>query len=139
MEEKNKQLLITDLCARLPYGVWVECCGVSGKLDNIWLTHFYNGGNTVVNVNGNTDFFHDSDYFDITKIKPYLRPMSSMTQEEIKKYYQLCETDDGDFTGEPLYFNTCESFDYLNSIHVDYRNFIQRGLALEAPEDMYKL
>ena len=41
----------------------------------------------------------------------------------------------------PLYFNTCESFYHLNSIHVmhiDYRNFIQRDLSLEAPKDMYK-
>lgn len=140
MEEKNKQLLITDLCARLPYGVWVECCGVSGKLDNIWLTHFYNGGNTVVDVNGNTDFFHDSDYFDITKIKPYLRPMSSMTDEE-----------DLEFIGIGLLVvnygtngnakHKCKlsipETDWLNAHHFDYRGMIEKGLALPAKEGMY--
>ena len=137
MEEKNKQLLITDLCARLPYGVWVECCGVSGKLDNIWLTHFYNGGNTVVDVNGNTDFFHDSDYFDITKIKPYLRPMSSMTDEESREF-ALLQTDfyvDGWLYPIPATNMT----NWLNKHYFDYRHLIEKGLALEAPKDMYAI
>ncbi len=132
MEEKNKQLLITDLCARLPYGVWVECCGVSGKLDNVWITHFYNGGNAVVDVNGNTDFFHDSDYFDITKIKPYLRPMSSMTDEEdIRRCAFLDDIEGGIEDAIPNYI------DWLNSHHFDYRGLIEKGIALEAPEGMY--
>jgi hypothetical protein len=132
MEEKNKQLLITDLCARLPYGVWVECCGVSGKLDNVWITHFYNGGNAVVDVNGNTDFFHDSDYFDITKIKPYLRPMSSMTDEEdIRRCAFLDDIEGGIEDAIPNYI------DWLNAHHFDYRDLIKRGLAIEAPEGMY--
>lgn len=137
MEEKDKQLLITDLCARLPYGVWVECCGVSGKLDNIWLTHFYNGGNTVVDVNGNTDFFHDSDYFDITKIKPYLRPMSSMTDDEDKEF-ALLQTDfyvDGWLYPIPA----TNMINWLNKHYFDYRYLIEKGLALEAPKDMYEI
>ena len=139
MEEKNKQLLITDLCARLPYGVWVECCGVSGKLDNIWLTHFYNGGNTVVDVNGNTDFFHDSDYFDITKIKPYLRPMSSMTEDE---EIEFCMTVFDTVLRITEKKHTClvslEQINWLNAHHFDYRGLIEKGLALAAPEDMYQ-
>lgn len=137
MEEKDKQLLITDLCARLPYGVWVECCGVSGKLDNIWLTHFYNGGNTVVGVNGNTDFFHDSDYFDITKIKPYLRPMSSMTDDEDKEF-ALLQTDfyvDGWLYPIPA----INMINWLNKHYFDYRGLIEKGLALEAPKNMYSI
>ena len=140
MEEKNKQLLITDLCARLPYGVWVECCGVSGKLDNIWLTHFYNGGNTVVDVNGNTDFFHDSDYFDITKIKPYLRPMSSMTEDE---EIEFCMTVFDTVLRITEKKHTClvsfEQINWLNAHHFDYRGLIEKGLALEAPEGMYNI
>ena len=134
MTKEDIEWLLKDLCARLPYKVFIHY-------------HWSREGNTI-------DEDRELDFSDVETLmynienpqndwceiswKPYLRSMSSMTQEEIEKYRQLCETDDGDFTGEPLYFNTCESFDYLNSIHVDYRNFIQRGLALEAPKDMYK-
>lgn len=149
MEEKNKQLLITDLCARLPYGVLVECCGVSGKLDNIWLTHFYNGGNTVVDVNGNTDFFHDSDYFDITKIKPYLRPLETITKEERIELGKEIQKDKitpyGEIKDEGvdnLLLCTIRQSTYfqewLLSKHFDFRGLIEKGLALAAPEDMYK-
>jgi hypothetical protein len=70
-------------------------------------------------------------------IKPYLRPMSSMTDDEIDTYHSYCDCNDKDFNGEVLYFDTIESFDYLNSIHVDFRNLIPKGLAIEAPEGMY--
>lgn len=67
--------------------------------------------------------------------------MSSMTEEEKSTYLSYCdsyyECDDGDYTGKILYFNTIESFDYLNQIHVDYRNLIPMGLALEATDGMY--
>lgn len=140
MEEKDKQLLIADLCARLPYGVWVECCGISGKLDNIWLTHFYNGGNAVVDVNGNTDFFHDSDYFDITKIKPYLRPTSSMTDEEYNDLCMYCSWvwhDDSENLTKIRGDYKC--YDWLDAHYFDYRGLIEKGLALEAPKDMYAI
>ena len=60
----------------------------------------------------------------IFKIKPYLRPLSSMTEEERKYFRKLAF---------PYDF-----VDALNKHHFDYRNLIEKGLALEAPEDMYK-
>ena len=137
MKQEDKEWLLKDLCARLPYGVMCKWYGDGvtgiGKLDSVCKMKTSAGFEYW-----DCYFEDDGDDIPIEIVKPFLRSMSSMTQEEIEKYRQLCETDDGDFTGEPLYFNTCESFDYLNSIHVDYRNFIQRGLALEAPKDMYK-
>lgn len=146
MEEKNKQLLITDLCARLPYGVWVECCGVSGKLDNIWLTHFYNGDNAVVDVNGNTDFFHDNDYFDITKIKPYLRPLTTMTDDEAKEFDNISEsiTIVNYQQVTPSHYDCMIKIadmkkvqDWFAKKHFDTAGLIEKGLAVEAPEGMY--
>ena len=139
MTQEEKQLLLKDLCARLPYGVWVECCDVSSRLDNIWLAHFYNSGNEVVDVNGNTDFFHDDDYFDITKIKPYLRPMSSMTEEEA---IELCTGVHDKVLRITEKNHTCilsiDQIDWFNTRHFDYRGLIDMGLALEAPEGMYE-
>lgn len=132
-KNENKDILLKELCARLPYGV--VCHTSVGDYKLLGIDIYKN------EVHLDSPVYDEGDgYFDLEceEVKPYLRQMSSMTQDEIEKYRQLCETDDGDFTGEPLYFNTCESFDYLNSIHVDYRNFIARGIALEAPKDMYK-
>ena len=125
MEQKEKDLLIRDLCCRLPYGVKVD-----GK---DWYQEDLGNGTIVLTY---------SIFSDFMKIgfmpRPYLRSMSSMTEEEVKKYHECCEYDDCDFNGEELYFETIESFDYLNSHHFDCRGLIEKGLALEAPEGMYK-
>jgi hypothetical protein len=133
MKNENKDILLKELCARLPYGV--VCHTSVGDYKLLGIDIYKNEVHLDSPVYDEGNGYFDLEY---EEVKPYLRQMSSMTQDEIEKYRQLCETDDGDFTGEPLYFNTCESFDYLNSIHVDYRNFIERGLALEAPKNMYK-
>jgi hypothetical protein len=72
----------------------------------------------------------------IVDIKPYLRPMSSMTEEEFKEYKSTWVY----LKHEPY---TCvqsvESYDWLNANFFDYRGLIEKGLALEAPDDMYKI
>ena len=69
---------------------------------------------------------------DAVYIKPYLRPMSSMTEEEKKEYQYITERwmYDADYS-------IVDSIDWLNAHHFDYRGLIQKGLALEAEEDMY--
>lgn len=64
---------------------------------------------------------------DECEIKPFLRPMSSMTEEEENEYESLI-----------AWHKEWEVTDWLNSHHFDYRGLIEKGLALEAPEDMYK-
>ena len=63
-------------------------------------------------------------------LRPYLRPLSSMTEEEKFMYFQLseCKSIGG----------KAEFIDWLNAHHFDYRGLIEKGLALEAPEGMYK-
>ena len=63
----------------------------------------------------------------IENVRLYLRPMSSMTEEE-EIYYNTVYT--------TLKFYKKE--DWLNAHHFDYRGLIEKGLALEAPEGMYK-
>ena len=73
----------------------------------------------------------DSDPFRVDPIKPYLRPMSSMTAEEKEEYINL-------FEGMPFCPDPISLLDWLNAHYFDYRDLIEQGLALEAPEGMYK-
>ena len=118
MTQEEKELLLKDLCARLPYHPIVY---VDENLPRLKL-----GVATRV-----------WEYIAVDKpCKPYLRPMSSMTDEEYEEGNSLNEwthLDDG--TEVP-----CMNYvDWLNSHHFDYRGLIEKGLALEAPKDMYKI
>ena len=133
MTREDKQLLLKDLCGRLPYGVKVQCITKSARIAGaLPLTETLN---TVL---------YGYVKEDNIELKPYLRPMSSMTEEEIKTYRILQDTacsyhyEFGDIVDDFLYFDNDVSLDYLNSIHIDYRGLIEKGLALEAKEGMYK-
>lgn len=68
-------------------------------------------------------------------MKPYLRPMSSMTEEEKEELRNsnmvIAISTSGDVG------TTVIGFDWLNAHHFDYRGLIEMGLALESPEGMY--
>ena len=110
MTQKEKDLLLKDLCARLPYELKYNFGGNDGfdyTIDRV----------SLIAVD---------DTFPIKEVKPYLRPMSSMTEEEKDELYTVYR--------ETFY----EYTDWLNAHHFDYRGLIEKGLALEAPKDMYK-
>ena len=119
MTQENKELLLKDLCARLPYSVIIE---IQGHYDGERFIRESEFDNTMLG------YLYDDE----TIIKPYLRPMSSMTDEE-RKYYNAIVRLVQD--GEVYEY---EAVDWLNSHHFDYRGLIEKGLALEAPEEMYK-
>lgn len=134
MTQQEKQLLLKDLCARLPYGVKIMFSHNSFRwdweqtLDEIRLCE---DGEWAINGWG------------IHGIKPYLRPMSSMTKEEKKQYSKTqdkipIQWDDCGESTVYTYANTIKTYDWLNENHFDYRGLIPRGLALEAKEGMYK-
>lgn len=126
MTQEEKQQLLKDLCARLPYGLVVYTKKGDGHLCSINQTLF--SVEYGVNINPvKRDYFNDIDYFEI---KPYLRPMSSMTDEEKKKVFS-CISNGWEITA-------CKEIDWLNAHHFDYRGLIPMGLALESPKDMYK-
>lgn len=110
MKQEDKELLLKDLCARLPYGLWVEQklknCKFSAKC-------MLNAYNIYLIERGRYDF-----------CKPYLFPMSSMTEEQKKEEYEICK----------YYLNGYESklIDFYHKNHLDYRGLISKGLALDA-------
>ena len=126
MTQEDKELLV-DLCARLPYKVKVCLYGKETCI--------------LMGIDGNEVYLDvDSDSFRIESIKPYLRPMSSMTEEERKEWYKESYVDyDCEFQPIPiLELEHCHlSTDWLNKKMFDYRGLIEKDLALEAPEGMY--
>lgn len=127
MTQEEKQLLLKDLCARLPYDVVIRCTDNDTDYKCFLTTDILN------------ELLHNTEYYDY---KPYLRPMSSMTDEEKEEFDKLinlveerCINAYGK-GGYSLAFT--ELNDWLNEHHFDYRGLIEKGLTLEAPEDMYK-
>ena len=138
MTEQDKQLLLKDLCARLPYNTIVR---------------IYTEGTSYSKFHDEELENIDCDYVNgwtISIVKPYLRPMSSMTEEEREEWADLFnleldklnEIDDENKAEElaPYYFGKSHqvSIDWLNTHHFDYRGLIPMGLAIEAEEGMYK-
>lgn len=127
MTQEDKQLLLKDLSARLPFGVIIHNEeGYEGHLNSINQTIF--GIELSVNITAirRVDFQMDT-------CKPYLRPMSSMTKEEAEEYEVLIDC--SDYT----YFKTSDKvIDWLNAHHFDYRYLIEKSLAIVAPDNMYK-
>lgn len=130
MTQENKELLLKDLCARLPYGVKMNHIAddehspktlIGIAKDMITLEGI--GGYECVNV---------VDY------KPYLFPLSSMTEEQKREYNFLkhevpvCYYEYGDVVEEIELYESPESLEYLIENHFDYRGLIPMGLAIDA-------
>ena len=128
MIQKDKDLLLKDLCARIPYRV---ICNDSRHGDSRI---------TEIDVVEKTVYCYDFDeYAELGKIKPYLRPMSNMTEEEIVELKWLNEKCDAMPTFEYVPVENYRIYDWMNRHHFDFRNLIEKGLALEAPSDMYNI
>ena len=125
MTQEDKNLLLKDLSSRIPYNVKVQ----THDGDTVQL---YSIGNCEMDDTKIRLFINGGYYPNI--VKPYLRPMSSMTKEE-EDEYQGCGNKDIAESGEFLV--PTHRIDFLNSHYLDYRGLIERGLALEAPEWMY--
>ena len=111
MTKEQKELVLKDICARLPYRV------------NIKVEFLENGTTEVEEGPFNGEAYEEilRRIDTVTSIQPYLRPMSTMTEEEEDEYL-----------GEEFWI------DWLNAHHFDCRELIPMGLALRAPEGMYK-
>lgn len=121
MTQEEKELLVKDLCARLPYGVKVE--------------------SVYINPDTKERKLHGIEVFDATDIlvikegfgefKPYLFPLSSMTNKQKEEYYSLRDVITTYYCDVEFYDNW-QSIDYLNANHFDYRGLIEDGLAIDA-------
>lgn len=158
MEKKDRQLLIKDLSARLSYGVRIreyndEYGWSDGVLSTITNDYFSEGEPSI-----------EGDWINrVEDVKPYLRPLYSMTEDEARfilkfilgdqNVYMVNVTKDGieayvddgvaSFEKNYVFHNeivrSLGIFDYLNERQFDYRGLIEKGLALEAPDNMYNL
>ena len=118
MTQEEKQLLVQDLCARLPYGIKFTLSN-----DSIYTMK---GVDLIVTDEGDWEYAVTAkgiEPIEIEYIKPYLRPMSSMTEEESEEYKSIIES----FIG----FNIGEDTDWLNAHHFDYRGLIPMGLGID--------
>ena len=123
MTQEEKELLLRDLSARLPYEVEVY---YSETVPISTLRTINSEKGTCIAYDHSQWYRHDK--FHIEEIKPYLRSMSSMTEEEKEEFIN--------FNNKPgCYFKTV---DWLNAHYFDYRGLIEKGLALEAPKGMYE-
>lgn len=134
MTKEEKQLLLKDLCGRLPYGIIIYRLSDSS-------VHRFMCSNVIDNMDMLSHFLEYSENDDF---KPYLRPMSSMTDEERKEYKSFIFTQHHEWDGHGTSTDYVETddveryFTWLNKKMFDYRGLIPMGLALEAPEDIYK-
>ena len=142
MTNEEKQLLYKDLCGRLPYGVKVK----------FYSTEYPYGSEPVILT---VDLLKDR-WENIHDVKPYLRPMSNMTSKEKNdfEFFVLTNTSDTldsiDWSNPQIFSrlsivrDSSDFIDWLNEHHFDFRGLIQKewsnqkGLAFEAPEDMYE-
>ena len=134
-QEDKKQLLLKDLCGRLPYGVYIEHTStkIRGKLNNINVVHRYNGTNSVQEVEAAISFLGDC-CIDVIYFKPYLRPTNSMTEEEEKEFAKIMVRSQ-DCSYENNESATTMVNDWYLSKHFDVRGLIPKGLAIEVTKE----
>lgn len=126
MIQEDKDLLLKDLCARLPYGVKCE-------YDNLKYGGVFKVTDIRYNdyIDGVIDNKRCWSVFDPLELKPYLFPLSSMTEEQRQELESLMEVTTVPAWGEIL-SPTTEYYDWLNKNHFDYRGLIEKGLAIDA-------
>lgn len=113
MTQKDKELLLKDLCARLPYGVKVY----AGEDLAMTLKQ--------IDYKGFCESWENEDFKCHSRwMLPYLRSMSSMTEEEKEELKTLKWTKLEHYT-----------VDWLNERHFDYRGLIEKGLAIAVTEE----
>lgn len=128
MTPEQKQLLLKDLCARLPYKTYIEIVDEDG--------------NVYDEVELEPQHINTVRYDESISIRPYLHPMSSMTEKEKKTFDKFICIDEDAWLGKE---NGCvnqakimsDGIDWLLANQFDYRGLIPMGLALESREGMY--
>lgn len=147
MKQDDKELMLKDLCCRLPYGVKAYVKNWS-KLEGRWIEGVYTIKSIYPAVDsifvssniGSVEVILESDSYEI---QPYLFPLSSMTDEQRKEleelglgFYVTCQDidDDGYMWDEKVFqiIPCTETDDWMNAHHFDYRGLIEKSLALDA-------
>ena len=142
MTQEEKSLLLKDLCARLPWEVRVladidktfdgGCIGVLNMIQPYV-------GKEFPELKGQYLLYQQNSLTPLTvdEVRPYLRPISSMTEEEQKEFVKfhcvnICPLV---LTSMLTLSNESKMFDWLNTHHFDFRGLIEKGLAIEVTEE----
>ena len=151
MTQEDIELLATDISARVKHGVQVMLIENEETMERykLYLKPYPLKPMTVLafinyDVSGCSKYKLNlgGDVARIEDCKPYLRPMSSMTEEEYEEYSKLWNLQDEFYTDADIRFKT-DLFDWLNKKMFGYRtldgkDMFELGIALRAPEGMYK-
>ena len=122
MTKEEKKLMLQDLCARTFYGVKVQYMNKIFDID--YISPIYE--EIKLNTSGNWTI-------DVFEIKPYLFPLSSMSEEQQKEFDQLIKLELKAINDEiPHTQVTTFEIDFYNKNHFDYRELIEKGLAIDA-------
>ena len=131
MTKEEKELLLKDLCVRTSYGVKVQYMNNIFNID--YISSMYE--EIKLDTSGNWTI-------GVSEVKPYLFPLSSMTEEQKNTFSgkvsilnafidgSICLSEDEELTSEDI----IELFDFLNKNHFDYRGLIEKGLATDASD-----
>ena len=117
MTKEEKELLLKDICSRLPYELWLK------YENNDYIATGYGHGRISLLTSMFSSTVGPCPL--IIDVKPYLRPMSSMTEEESRELGEL--------------ITIYDDVDWMLAHHFDVHNLIEKGLALEAKEGMYSM
>ena len=115
MKKEDRELLVRDLCARLPYNTVISVTNDDRNTIQYLVEEDIKDLKSTISYSGNT-------------YKPYLFPLSSMIEEQLDEYTKLCTED----TAGGIYYFSPDSIDWLNKHHFDWRGLIPMGLALDA-------
>ena len=143
MTQENKEFLLKDLCARIPYNVVGKCeidASYDTSFDTIFQTHKFNAVlygikedllfvTPLIEDRDEQEFANEevANGIDVLDFKSYLFPMSSMTEEQKKDYQYITE--------RWMYnssYSISDSIDWLNAHYFDYRGLIEKELAIDA-------
>ena len=124
MTREDAKLVLKDLCSRLSYGVMALTEKGKGHICDINLTIF--GAKIGININHTV-----RDAFSIDDVKPYLFPLSSMTEEQTKELINLINTGQND--NNEFMRSLCR-IEFYHKHHFDYMGLIEKGLAIDATE-----
>ena len=139
MTQENKEFLLKDLCARIPYNVVGKCeidASYNTSFDTIFQTHKFNAVlygikedllfvTPLIEDNDEQTYAEEevADGVAILDFTPYLFPLSSMTEEQKKKWFYTLSSD---------YHITYDTVDWCNKNHFDYRGLIEKEIAIDA-------
>ena len=124
MTKEDKDLLLKDLCARLPYGIKIHAkysdAGTNVEVEKDGILSMVDNDTIIAFTSDDSNCYN---YVGIHEVKPYLIPLCSMTKEQRKEYDEMYEK---------YKYSPTDIVDWYYRNHIDNRGLIIEGLAIDA-------